>query len=207
MNHQLRRSNCEYYANHKPASGVGHCLYHNPKPHYKSFRYVLDKLCLTPDDVFLDVCCGGGTLLSWALRTVHRAAGLDHSPDMIALTRGNNIPAIDDGRLEVRQGDATALPWNDATFDAVANANALFFLSNPVKVLREAHRVLKPDGRFAVITTAKRKFDGDLFGPRCSFIARYTDAELADMLRQANFSRVKAYSPGGYLQIGYGVKE
>lgn len=207
MNHQLSRSNCECYANRNPAIRGGSCLYHNPKPHYKSFRYVLDKLHLTPEDKFLDICCEGGTLLSWALRTVHRAAGLDHSPEMIALTRGNNIPAIDDGRLEVRQGNATALPWNDETFDAVANANALFFLSNPVKVLQEAHRVLKHGGRFAVITTAERKFDGDLFRPRHSLIALYTDTELTGMLRQANFSKVKAYSPDGYLQIGYGVKE
>jgi ubiquinone/menaquinone biosynthesis C-methylase UbiE len=190
----------------KPSGWAGRCLYYDPKPHYKSFRYVLDKLHLTPDDVFLDICCGGGTLLSWALQTVHWAAGVDHSSDMLALTRGNNIPAIAEGRLDVRQGDVSALPWNDNTFDAVANVNALFFVEEPVQLFREAHRALKPGGRFAVVTTAKRKLVGVLFGPWRSCMALYTDAELANMLHQAGFAEVQAYSLDGMHQIGYGIK-
>jgi ubiquinone/menaquinone biosynthesis C-methylase UbiE len=141
----------------KPSGCLGRLLYRDPKSHYMSFRRAIDKLCLTPDDVLLDVCCGGGTLLSQALQTVRQAAGLDYSPDMVALTRENNPQAVADGRLEVRQGDAHALPWHDATFDAVTNANVLVFIQEPIKALREAYRVLKPDGRFVVVTTDKRR--------------------------------------------------
>ena len=126
----------------KPSGRAGRWLYSDPKPHYKAFRFLLDKLQLTPTDGFLDICCGGGTLLHLALQTVRHAAGLDHSADMVALTQANNARAVTEGRLDVRQGDAQALPWDDNSFDAVSNANALFFIAEPVQFLRETYRVL-----------------------------------------------------------------
>ena len=190
----------------KPSGWVGRWLYSDPKPHYKAFHFLLDKLQLTPTDGFLDICCGGGTLLHLALQTVRHAAGLDHSADMIALTQANNARAVTEGRLDVRQGDAQALPWDDNSFDAVSNANALFFIAEPVQFLRETYRVLKQGGRFAVVTMAKHKLANMLWVPYRSSITLYTDEELARMLREAGFAAVEAYSPDGYLQIGYGEK-
>jgi SAM-dependent methyltransferase len=123
---------------------------------------------------------------------------------MVALAQENNAQAVIEGRLEVRQGDAGALPWDDATFDAAANANALFFIPEPVQLFCEAYRVLKPGGRFTVVTGAKRGLMPFLFG--AWRLTLYTDDELAAMLREAGFAQVEAYSPDGMLQIGYGVK-
>jgi ubiquinone/menaquinone biosynthesis C-methylase UbiE len=190
----------------EPSGWLGRLFYRDPKAHYKSFRHALDKLGLNPDDVLLDVCCGGGTLLKQALRTIHRAAGLDYSPDMVALAKENNAQAVAEGRLEVRLGDAGALPWDDATFDAVTNANALVFLPEPVKALRETHRVLKPGDRFAVVTTGKRRFAALLYAPWYAALALYTAGELAHMLREAGFTAVEAYSLDAEDLIGYGIK-
>jgi SAM-dependent methyltransferase len=190
----------------KPSGWLGRCLYRAPKSHYKSFRHALDKLRLTPGDVLLDVCCGGGTLLSQALQTVRQAAGLDYSPDMVALAKENNPLAVAEGRLEVRLGDACALPWNEATFDAVTNANALVFIEDPVAALREAYRVLKPGGRFAVVTTARRKYAALLYAPWHFALALHTAEELAAMLREAGFTAVEAYPLDAEDLIGYGQK-
>jgi SAM-dependent methyltransferase len=189
----------------KPAGWVGRRMYRDPQAHYRSFETILDKLQLTPNERFLDICCGGGSLLERALQTVEQVAGLDHSPDMVALTHENNAQAVVDGRIDVRQGDAGALPWDDATFDAAANANALFFIADPVQLFREAYRVIKPGGRFVVVTGAKRGLMSFIFGAWRLML--YTDDQLADMVCQAGFAQVEAYSPDGMLQIGYGVKQ
>jgi ubiquinone/menaquinone biosynthesis C-methylase UbiE len=65
--------------------------------------------------------------------------------------------AHDEGiaNLEPRQGDARALPYNDATFDAAYLVTVLGEIPDQEAALRELRRVLKPDGRVVV---------GELFG-------------------------------------------
>lgn len=113
----------------KPSGWIGRILYRNPQPHYRSFHYVLEKLCLEPEDVLLDVCCGGGTLLKMALEKVNQAVGIDYSPDMLHLTRENNENAVTDRRLDLRFGDASVLPWQDNTFNAVSKCKCTYLYS------------------------------------------------------------------------------
>ena len=72
----------------RPSGWLGRKMYHDPKGHYPSFRMVMERLQLRPEDKFLEVACGGGSLLEMALENVRRnleAAGMAVS-DIVRLT-------------------------------------------------------------------------------------------------------------------------
>lgn len=92
----------------------------------------------------LDV--GAGTGASTAELGRHGAypVGLDFSLGMLAAGRQTRP------ELPLLAGDALALPFADASFDAVTIAFALRNLVDPVAGLRELHRVTRPGGRLVV---------------------------------------------------------
>lgn len=80
----------------------------------------------------------------------HRAAavaGIDHSPDVLALARRRNQDAVAREKVAFEIGKAAALPWRDGAFTLVLSTNAFFFFEPPLDVLAEMHRVLfRADG-------------------------------------------------------------
>ncbi|BCG77084.1 ubiquinone/menaquinone biosynthesis methyltransferase [Mesorhizobium sp. 113-3-3] len=96
----------------------------------------------------LEVAAGTGV--------VTRALAPKLSPDAIYVVTDLNQPMLDyaasrqapDARIQWRQADAMALPFEDAAFDLVCcQFGAMFFPSRP-SAYREARRVLKPGGHF-----------------------------------------------------------
>jgi SAM-dependent methyltransferase len=91
----------------------------------------------------LDVCCGTGHLAAAAAARGAEAQGLDFADTMVARARANHP------RVAFRQGEAEALPYAEASFDAVACAFGLLHVAEPEAVIAEAFRALKPGGRYA----------------------------------------------------------
>jgi SAM-dependent methyltransferase len=158
---------------------------------------ILEALALGTDDRLLEIGCGGGLLLRDALRTGCRATGLDHSDEMVQLAR-ERAPGA-----EVAVAQAERLPFDDDTFSAVAMSVVFFFFDDPVAVLRECRRVLRPDGRLAVYTTAP-----ELRGtpaapePMASHGHFHSDEELGELARTAEFRSVTVgNNDGGQLLV------
>jgi SAM-dependent methyltransferase len=91
----------------------------------------------------LDLACGSGVVAEAALRRGLRPVGLDFSPAMLAQGR-RRAPALD-----LREGDAEALPFADAAFDAVVSNFGVHHVERPRRALAEAFRVLRPGGGLA----------------------------------------------------------
>lgn len=96
----------------------------------------------------LDVAVGTGrNLPHYSPGTI--LTGIDLSPAMLSIARQR---ATDLGRdVELRQGDAEHLPFDDDSFDSVVCAISLCSIPDPVAAIGEMKRVLVPGGRLLLI--------------------------------------------------------
>lgn len=110
-------------------------------------REFLAWLAVPSGSRWLDVGCGAGALSATILAVAQPAAvtGVDASEGFVAYAR-EQIP---DGRAEFRQGNAEALPFGRASFDAAVSGLVLNFLPRPGRGLDEMARVTRPGGTVA----------------------------------------------------------
>jgi ubiquinone/menaquinone biosynthesis C-methylase UbiE len=114
----------------------------------------LRMLELQPADSVLDVGCGPGNFTRAFARACENglAVGLDASRTMLdQAVREPNPPNV-----RYVRGDAAALPFPDATFDAVGCFAALYFIAEPYGAIDEMVRVLAPGGRIALLASVSR---------------------------------------------------
>lgn len=100
-----------------------------------------------PGQRVLDVACGTGVLALAAAARVGSdgaVAALDANDGMLDVARRKT------STIEWRSGRAEALPFDDASFDAVVSQFGMMFFDDPVAALREMTRVLRSGGRLAV---------------------------------------------------------
>jgi ubiquinone/menaquinone biosynthesis C-methylase UbiE len=173
----------------KPSGWLGRLLYRRPVGHYGFFCVAIDKLQLRPEDVFLEIGCGGGVLLDMVSQTVQQTCGIDHSPDMAELAKQRNRRALCKGRVGIIQGDVRALPWAEETFSRAVGVEVLYFIENPQWGLEELYRVLKPEGRLVLITAAQpqSRLSRWVFSPWLRYLLFHSNDALASMLKQAGF--------------------
>jgi SAM-dependent methyltransferase len=109
-----------------------------------------------PGDRVLDVGCGAGRHAFEAYRRGADVVALDHDVvelEQVAATfaamaaEGQPLPGA---RAEVMKGDALALPYDDAAFDAVIAAEVLEHIPDDTQAMAEIARVVRPGGRVAV---------------------------------------------------------
>lgn len=115
----------------------------------------LDRLGLPSGSLVLDAGTGFGRHAFEFARRGHRVVALDSAPDEIAGTKDTFVAMLDAGEIEdknyvgVLRGDATSLPFADATFDAVITSEVLEHIPDDTGALGELSRVLRPGGIFA----------------------------------------------------------
>jgi demethylmenaquinone methyltransferase/2-methoxy-6-polyprenyl-1,4-benzoquinol methylase len=108
-----------------------------------------------PDDALhvLDVATGTAAVAIELARRVpdRRVTGIDQSPEMLATGRARVARAGLAARVELREGRAEALPFDDAAFDALTFTYLLRYVDDPAAQLRELARVVRPGGTIAML--------------------------------------------------------
>lgn len=141
--------------------------------------HTLDAAHLRPGDQVLDVACGPGELTLNAARQVGpdgQVTGLDLNPGMLAVARSKSTA------INWQEGNAEALPFEEASFDAVVCQFGLMLFPDPVTAVAEMYRVLRPH-RHMVVTV----FDGldqqPVYRTLADIYEQVVDPQIGDLLR------------------------
>jgi ubiquinone/menaquinone biosynthesis C-methylase UbiE len=126
-------------------------------------RRTLAAARLTPDTRVLDVACGPGIVACAAAAIAGHVTGIDLTPAMIEQARLRQAREELDN-MTWQTGDATGLPFAEASFDTVLTRYSFHHLTEPACALREMKRVTRPGGRIVVIDAtpsprAQRAYD------------------------------------------------
>jgi len=112
------------------------------------YERLVELVAPRPGDRFLDVGCGTGGVALVAARAGADVTGVDISPGQLEKARA----AAAEAGLVVAfdEGDAQALPYGDASFDAVVSAFGLIFAPDHAQAAAEVARVTLPGARIAI---------------------------------------------------------
>ncbi|ACL65026.1 Methyltransferase type 11 [Anaeromyxobacter dehalogenans 2CP-1] len=109
----------------------------------------------------LDVACGNGNAALAAARRFARVTGVDYVPAL--LERASARAAADGLAVELRGGDAEALPFDDGAFDVVLSTFGVMFTPDQARAAGELLRVCRPGGRIALASWTPDGFIGKVF--------------------------------------------
>ena len=133
------------------------------------------------DKKILDAGCGTGAILE-RLGNPEKNVGIDLAPEAISFCRER-------GLNNVRQGNVCALPFEDASFDAVISSSVLYheWVSDMSAAVSEMHRVLRPGG-LVLINVPAFRFLHSAHDDAVMTARRFRKAEIRELLRNQNFT-------------------
>ena len=127
----------------------------------KDAEHFFRRLKVTPGSRLLDVGCGAGQLALIAARAGARVVGCDIATNWLEKARAR--AAAEGLEITFEEGDAEALPYEDAGFDVVTSLIGAMFAPRPELVASELMRVCRPGGMIAMANWTPGGFVGQMF--------------------------------------------
>src|SRR5687767_3124676 len=113
-------------------------------------KYVAERVAVLDPSRVLETAAGTGVATRAVSEVAPRAmiVATDINPGVVEFAAGH----LQTDRVEFQRADAQQLPFNDATFDLVLCLFGIMFFPDKVRANAEALRVLRPGGRYILVT-------------------------------------------------------
>jgi ubiquinone/menaquinone biosynthesis C-methylase UbiE len=172
--------------------------------HSKVTDWGLSHISIPTQGNILDVGCGGGRTVSKlaAVATQAKVYGVDYSKESMAVASKTNREWIESGRVEIREGSVSQLPFSPNVFDLVTAVETHFWWPDPPADMREVFRVTKPGGMLVVVAEVYKGANttvaklAEKYAPRTGMKLLTVD-EHRDLLVNAGFSDVQVTADPG----------
>ncbi|HEY4248764.1 MAG TPA: class I SAM-dependent methyltransferase [Lacunisphaera sp.] len=167
---------------YRKMAGVEDRMWYYRALHRHVLRSLRSNLPAATAPSLLDAGCGTGGLLRRVKEAVPawRLAGLDFSPLACELARERT-------GLDVEQGSITAMPFADASFDAIVSCDVVCQVADAVVALCEFNRCLRPAG-IVVLTMPAYQWMYSYHDREVANLRRYNRGEVNALLREAGFA-------------------
>ena len=183
----------------RPTGEMGIKVAHDMNDHHaRLWQWGLEHVELPDNEkaAILDIGCGSGMLMKIVSERTRAAQlyGLDHSSDMVTLSRETCEEVCSEGRAEFVTGSVSQLPFDDAAFDLVTAFETIYFWPDMEGDLREVRRVLREGGVFLAVTES---YDHPEFAERNQYCMEitggqmFTPERIAAFLEEAGFKDIQ----------------
>lgn len=179
----------------KPEGKLGKMMLNGMNSGYaKMADWGLSHLTTIAPERIVDLGCGGGRNIGELLKKYPSAKGtaVDYSELSVEKAREYNKDLIAGGRLEVQQGDVSALTLPDGAYELATAFETIYFWPGLKKCFSEVARVLKAGGYFMIVNesdgtdAASLKFEKIIDGMKC-----YTAEQIEAALKAAGYTKIK----------------
>ena len=168
------------------------------KEHTPVSLWGLKHLNISPDDIVLDIGCGGGMNINRMAQTAKKVYGVDYSIESVNLSKEVNDDLIREGRVEIYEGNVMDLPFEDNSFDIVTAFETIYFWPDIEKSFGEVKRVLKPGGMFLIGCESNGANNLAMkFFDKVIDMTFYEDHELVGFLEGNNFNDITVFLRDG----------
>ena len=163
--------------------------------HSEMTNWGLEHISIGKDDTILDIGCGGGGTIRKLARIAAEGSvqGIDYSEESVRIAMKTNRRLIEAGRVEIRQGSVSCLPFPDDMYDLATAIESHYFWPDLVNDMKEIWRVLKPGG---VLMMMGGEYKGGKYDKR-----NQRWVELADMAYHSVDEFDRLFCAAGFAEV------
>lgn len=179
----------------KPTGFWGSRIISSMNVHHNSLTdWGLGHVSIEPQFHILDVGCGGGNALSKMsnMAPEGKLCGIDHSEVSVKESKKKNKEDVISGKIEIKYGSVSDLPYDDDSFDLVTGIETYYFWPDPIEDLKEVKRTLKPNGSILLIFEARSDNNPEIWKDYRDIVDMHIPSEkgIREELEKAGFSDI-----------------